>query len=295
MVDPFPLELTFGDSAVFQAGGLVVVVVEVGRKAYLASLVPVIINSILNEHQVIVDIVAFVQRGDFPRSRLGEKQRGKILAGWVSRKMRTIAQFAIRDTSSGIGPGDGEANPDAHRASYSSHRSSSGAQIGLAAVGSTLRNVEPAPQILEQRELEQQLEHFAAIPNTEHARVGAAGSHHNGRDDMTLKGPMAAVSEDHGFNLPDFNEFDGSDQPPGVGPKPSGTHQQQPPEIRLQDGFQSGPGQQMVDWRGHAVHGPHGGPGGHSRNPSIQDEEDWTANAIAGMDLADRDAVGRGY
>jgi hypothetical protein len=35
--------------------------------------------------------------GDFPRSRLGEKQRGKVLASWVSRKMRTIAQFSIRD------------------------------------------------------------------------------------------------------------------------------------------------------------------------------------------------------
>lgn len=45
----------------------------------------------------MVDIVAFVSKGDFPRSRLGEKQRGKILASWVTRKMRTIAQFAIRD------------------------------------------------------------------------------------------------------------------------------------------------------------------------------------------------------
>ena len=44
-----------------------------------------------------MDIVAFVSRGDFPRSRLGEKQRGKILAGWVTRKMRTIAQFGIRE------------------------------------------------------------------------------------------------------------------------------------------------------------------------------------------------------
>ena len=67
------------------------------RKAYLASIVPVIINSILNEHQLVADIVAFVGKGDFPRSRLGEKQRGKILASWVTRKMRTIAQFSIRD------------------------------------------------------------------------------------------------------------------------------------------------------------------------------------------------------
>jgi acyl-CoA synthetase (AMP-forming)/AMP-acid ligase II len=65
--------------AVFQAGGLVVVLVEVNRKQYLASIVPVIVNAILNEHQIIVDIVAFVSVGDFPRSRLGEKQRGKLL------------------------------------------------------------------------------------------------------------------------------------------------------------------------------------------------------------------------
>lgn len=67
------------------------------RKAYLASIVPVIVNAILNEHQLVIDIVAFVSKGDFPRSRLGEKQRGKILASWVTRKMRTIAQFGIRD------------------------------------------------------------------------------------------------------------------------------------------------------------------------------------------------------
>ncbi|KAK4941184.1 hypothetical protein LTR10_018857 [Elasticomyces elasticus] len=86
-----------GGCAVFQAGGLVVVLVEVFRKAYLASIVPVIVNAVLHEHQIIVDIVAFVGQGDFPRSRLSEKQRGKILASWVTRKLRTIAQFGIRD------------------------------------------------------------------------------------------------------------------------------------------------------------------------------------------------------
>lgn len=73
------------------------VVVEVTRKSFLASLVPVIVDTILGEHQVVADIVAFVSHGDFPRSRLGEKQRGKVLASWVTRKLRTIAQFSIRD------------------------------------------------------------------------------------------------------------------------------------------------------------------------------------------------------
>jgi hypothetical protein len=85
------------NSAVFQAGGLVVVLVEIFRKNFLASIVPVIVNAILNHHHLVVDIVAFVQKGDFPRSRLGEKQRGKILAGWVTRKIQTIAQFGIRE------------------------------------------------------------------------------------------------------------------------------------------------------------------------------------------------------
>jgi hypothetical protein len=95
--------LTYLSSAVFQAGGLVVVLVEVTRKAYLASIVPVIVNAILNDHQVVADIVAFVSHGDFPRSRLGEKQRGKILGSWVTKKMRTIAQFSIRDADSTAG------------------------------------------------------------------------------------------------------------------------------------------------------------------------------------------------
>ncbi|KAK0710864.1 hypothetical protein B0H67DRAFT_266459 [Lasiosphaeris hirsuta] len=160
-----------GGCAVFQAGGLVVVLVEVARKAYLASIVPVIVNAILNEHQIIVDIVAFVNKGDFPRSRLGEKQRGKILAGWVSRKMRTMAQFAIKDmdaaalvalgppgTSAGepsapsvTGIADAPPSMELHRGSLGSFRGGAG--------GSSLRNAEPAPRILEQRELEQQAFH----------------------------------------------------------------------------------------------------------------------------------------
>ncbi|KAL8816173.1 MAG: hypothetical protein Q9223_004773 [Gallowayella weberi] len=118
-----------GGCAVFQAGGLVVILVEVGRKSYLASIVPVIVNAVLNEHQLIVDIVAFVSRGDFPRSRLGEKQRGKILASWVTRKMRTIAQFGIRDA-------DGA---DSQITEVAEPRSGVGSVVG---VGSSLKNVE---------------------------------------------------------------------------------------------------------------------------------------------------------
>jgi hypothetical protein len=137
------------------------VLVEVTRKAYLASIVPVIVNAVLNDHQVVVDIVAFVPHDEFPRSRLGEKQRGKILAGWISRKMQTMAQFAIRDMD---GPFNGGDTTMLHRQSTAgSIRSVS---HGGGPVASSLRNVEQAPQILEQDEadLQQQMDALSALP-----------------------------------------------------------------------------------------------------------------------------------
>lgn len=82
-------------SAVFQAGGQVVAVVEVLTDEYLAAIVPLIINAVLNEHQVVIDVITFVARGDFPRSRLGEKQRGKILSHWITRKLYILTLFPL--------------------------------------------------------------------------------------------------------------------------------------------------------------------------------------------------------
>jgi acyl-CoA synthetase (AMP-forming)/AMP-acid ligase II len=129
-----------GGCAIFQAGGLVVVVVEVTRKAYLASLVPVIVDAILMEHQVIADIVAFVSHGDFPRSRLGEKQRGKVLASWVTRKLRTIAQFSIRDL-------EGSDNPFGEMPHHRLSRiSKPGSTMGTSIRQSTMNpDMEPVP------------------------------------------------------------------------------------------------------------------------------------------------------
>ncbi|ERS97270.1 hypothetical protein HMPREF1624_06601 [Sporothrix schenckii ATCC 58251] len=190
-----------GGCAVFQAGGLVVVLVEVARKAYLASIVPVIVNAILNEHQIIVDIVAFVNRGDFPRSRLGEKQRGKILAGWVSRKMRTMAQFAIRDLAAldqdsnvmGNSSSSGAAT-DANRASLSSMRSG-----GPGGSGGAPSSAGP-PQILEQRELEQQHDNefaYGAESSGDGTRTSSVG-------DVSGGGNVNSNNDNDGLPPPSF-------------------------------------------------------------------------------------------
>jgi hypothetical protein len=154
-----------GGCAIFQAGGLIVVVVEVTRKAYLASLVPVIVDAILNEHQVVVDIVNFVSHGDFPRSRLGEKQRGKVLASWVTRKLRTIAQFSIRDLDGADGP---FADLPQHRVSRGSKP---GSTMGSSLRKSTLVNPEsevprsPAPVVLEDSIQQAQTSPYQDMPS----------------------------------------------------------------------------------------------------------------------------------
>ena len=96
-----------------------------------------IVNAILHEHQIVVDIIAFVNKGDFPRSRLGEKQRGTVLAKWVKRSLQTEAQFAIRNSD--FSPEGGvHAGLEEHRASLT------GSLRGGVQGGSSLRNVESA-------------------------------------------------------------------------------------------------------------------------------------------------------
>lgn len=203
----------------FQAGGLVVVLVEVSRKPYLASIVPVIVNAILNEHQIIVDIVAFVNKGDFPRSRLGEKQRGKILAGWVTRKLRTLAQFAIRDLDpAAMGEGGGGGGGDPNRHSTASIRS------GIPTVGSsTLKNVENAPQIMEQEEFQRQMDRMAGEHNGTGYGVALSGPadyeqfddrRRPSRDESTPKIRLPGVDGREGMDM--WSGDDGAEYFPGT-------------------------------------------------------------------------------
>jgi hypothetical protein len=232
----------------------VVILVEVSRKAYLASIVPVIVNSILNEHQIVIDIVAFVNKGDFPRSRLGEKQRGKILAGWVTRKMRTVAQFAIRDMEAGA--------MDAHDGSVDAHRASVGSMRSSGVPGaSSLRNMSNAPQILEQEELDHQMDRMAELPPAAELPVPA-------KDERS--GPMPPRIDTGGglaatgtYTIPDFDQF--GDDTPTLSARPQSTIT---PVIRL-------PG---VDGREPEMVSPTDG--------RVELEDNWTRDAIMHMNLA---------
>ncbi|GKU16902.1 unnamed protein product [Fusarium langsethiae] len=270
--------------AVFQAGGLVVVLVEVNRKPYLASIVPVIVNAILNEHQIIVDIVAFVNKGDFPRSRLGEKQRGKILGGWVSRKLRTLAQFSIRDMDAESTAGD---MMDPSRVSMVSVRSGGGAAPG----SSSLRNVEPAPQILEEEHDQMTPRHeyeaaptmISELPDGQETPAGFQQSQFEHPPQSAGSQPPTQLNLSHqpdqGFDM-DFSRYSSTEPEHGPVHRRPVPGQSQPPEPA------QGYGQAPPQIRLPGVDGREEGGFWSQQEKNEKSEEDWTAEAMMHMNLA---------
>lgn len=80
---------------IFKCGDFTVVVVEPKRSSNLASLVPVIVNTLLTKHQLPVDTVGFVKKGEFPLSRLGEKQRARIVDAYVNGSLSLVAHYGV--------------------------------------------------------------------------------------------------------------------------------------------------------------------------------------------------------
>lgn len=278
------------------------VLVEVGRKSYLASIVPVIVNAILNEHQIVVDIVAFVNRGDFPRSRLGEKQRGKILASWVTRKMRTMAQFGIRDPDSALSDVTETIEPRSHLGT------TVGSLRNGSVAASSLRNVESAPQIVEQREFERQQvqaqNSFIPLPtgisempaqNYNDSIMGSPTAENGASlksDDTPTdnrKGHFELSNEEFNKEIDSFLDSQGGDYdesdfgnseapnvpPPRVGPKPTGPSEPLPAVEGREGDLWSLPSQSRGGLR--------------VQNASSDDEDDaWKNDAIMHMNLAGR-------
>lgn len=246
---------------------------------------PVIVNAILNEHQIVVDIVAFVNKGDFPRSRLGEKQRGKILASWVTRKMRTMAQFGIRDADAALENANEGAEP---RIDGSSVRNSS-------IIASSLRNVETAPQLTEGNEADARRQSYTTyspppgvveMPVSEYRDIpiaSAAPSENTPTEArpgvQELEAPSSSTAE---YDEPRFGgpERHASPMPPQPGPKPPSYPPPQVPSLgeRKRDTWTL-PSQRPIS---------HAGPGNDGilkvANPTT--EEDWGQEAIMHMNLA---------
>lgn len=82
-------------SCVFKCSDYTIVVCESRRPRFLSSLVPLIVNTILSKHHIVIDIVAFIKKGQFPISRLGTKQRARIIDAWVQGVIPITALYGV--------------------------------------------------------------------------------------------------------------------------------------------------------------------------------------------------------
>ncbi|RLV96660.1 hypothetical protein JA1_000222 [Spathaspora sp. JA1] len=82
-------------SCVFKCLDYTIVVCESKRTKYYSSLVPLIVNTVFSKHHIIIDIVAFIRKGEFPISRLGTKQRARIVDAWVQGVIPLTASYGV--------------------------------------------------------------------------------------------------------------------------------------------------------------------------------------------------------
>lgn len=80
---------------IFKCSDFTIVVCESKWVRNLAALVPLIVNTVFSKHHLIVDIVAFIKKGEFPISRLGTKQRARIVDAWVQGILPVKVTFGV--------------------------------------------------------------------------------------------------------------------------------------------------------------------------------------------------------
>ncbi|GAA5813196.1 hypothetical protein MFLAVUS_006670 [Mucor flavus] len=79
-----------GGSIVFQDREEIVAVVSIKANEYALSVVPLVVNSILENHLFLVDTVVIVHPNHFPRSRFGDKMRRRAKTLFVDKKLTVV-------------------------------------------------------------------------------------------------------------------------------------------------------------------------------------------------------------
>jgi hypothetical protein len=68
----------------------VVAVVSVKGNENALSVVPLVVNAVLENHSFLVDTVIVVHPSNFPRMRYGDKSRRKALTAFVEKKLQVF-------------------------------------------------------------------------------------------------------------------------------------------------------------------------------------------------------------
>lgn len=66
---------------------------EIINEADMMNCVPVIMNTVLQQHEFIVDVIVFVKQGMLAKSRIQEKQRHKVATAYRLSKLYVSGCF----------------------------------------------------------------------------------------------------------------------------------------------------------------------------------------------------------
>lgn len=82
-------------SLVFKSEGYIVAVCCTKRSDYFAGLAPLIFKNVLDTHELMIDIVAFLPQTHFEFSRFNEKRRSTMINKWANNQMKFNAIYGI--------------------------------------------------------------------------------------------------------------------------------------------------------------------------------------------------------
>lgn len=108
---PFDIEVSIerchpaipsGGSVVFQVEDEAVAVVSIKSSEYALSVVPLVVNAILENHRFLIDTVVIVHPSNLARSRFGEKMRLKAMVGYKEKKLTAIYVKRITNQHDGV-------------------------------------------------------------------------------------------------------------------------------------------------------------------------------------------------
>jgi hypothetical protein len=74
-------------SIVFQAKDEVVAVVSTKSNEHALSIIPLVVDSVLDNHSFLIDTMVVVHPSNFPRSIFGDKMRRKALELFLEQKL----------------------------------------------------------------------------------------------------------------------------------------------------------------------------------------------------------------
>ncbi|CAM0138930.1 unnamed protein product [Umbelopsis sp. WA50703] len=79
-----------GGAITFHAVNELVAVVAVKTADAALSVIPSVVNTVLQEHTFLIDVIVVVSQGNLPKTKMGEKQRGRAHAAYMEKSLQAI-------------------------------------------------------------------------------------------------------------------------------------------------------------------------------------------------------------